>query len=245
MMTSVIAHVLALALAANLATLVLSQNEQICLNVRRDPQGVANINGVPGPPGKRGIPGVQGPQGTKGDPGPPGRCECDRSEVVELKEMLFRLHPNFREEMCSVGVKSGTVRDEDMTASSNYWDRRYISYAGRLDGDKFWHPDASKYQSPGEWLQVDLRTPTTVTGIVTQGASGYWMTSFKVSLGNSTDQLQVIQDVDGNDVIFQGNTDHNTHVQNMFPNPIKARYFRLIVVTFHRYIGLRLEYLTC
>ncbi|XP_076820968.1 lactadherin-like [Clavelina lepadiformis] len=151
------------------------------------------------------------------------------------------------EELCLAGVKSGKVRDDEMTASSIHPHSNYAPHEGRLDGEsgRYWLPHPSKYWTPGEWLQVDLRTPTTVTGVVTQGAAGLWVTSFKISFGNSTNQLQVIQDVDGNDMIFQGNTDSDTHVQNIFPNPIKAKYFRLIVVTFNRGIVLRLDYLTC
>lgn len=57
--------------------------------------------------------------------------------------------------------------------------------------------------SPGEWLQVDLKTPTTVTGVVTQGRpdSSKWVTSFKVAFGNFTDHLKMIQDFDEEDVV--------------------------------------------
>ncbi|CAK8671066.1 unnamed protein product [Clavelina lepadiformis] len=243
-MTSLIAPFLALVFAVNLAKFVLSHNEQICLPVPRDALGTLLGRGPRGPSGKRGIPGPQGTQGTKGNPGPPGLCQCDLSEVVEMRETLNRILPKLRDEVCLAGVKSGKVRDDEMTASSiNNQD--FPAHEGRLNGGRYWYPHLSKFQTPGEWLQVDFRTPTTVTGVVTQGSSSYWVTSFKTSFGNSTNQLQAIQDVDGNDMIFQGNTDSDTHVQNVFPNPIKAKYFRLIVVTFNRGIVLRLDYLTC
>ncbi|XP_076820318.1 retinoschisin-like [Clavelina lepadiformis] len=244
-MTSLIAAFLALVFAVNLAKLVLSQNEQICLPVPRDALGSLQSRGPQGLSGKRGIPGSQGPQGTKGNPGPPGQCQCDQRELVEMREVLTRLLPSLREEVCLAGVKSGKVRDDEMTASSIHTQSNYAAHEGRLDGERFWPPHSSKQQTPGEWLQVDLRTPTTVTGVVTQGGGAWWVTSFKILFGNSTNHLQVIQDVDGNDMIFQGNTDRTTHVQNLFPNPIKARLFRLIIVTFNVGISLRLDYLTC
>ncbi|CAK8671089.1 unnamed protein product [Clavelina lepadiformis] len=247
-MTSIIAAFLALVFAVNLATFVLSQNEQICLPVPRDALGILKSRGPRGPSGKRGIPGPQGTHGAKGNPGPPGQCQCDLSEVVELKkrlDTLDRLHEALREEVCLAGVKSGKVQDDEMTASSINSHPNHVAHGGRLDGEKVWFPHSSKYQTPGEWLQVDLRTPTRVTGVVTQGSSSYWVTSFKISFGNSTNHLQVIQDVDGNDMIFQGNTDSTNHVQNIFPNPIKARHFRLTAVTFRRGIFLRLDYLIC
>ncbi|CAK8671087.1 unnamed protein product [Clavelina lepadiformis] len=313
-MTSLIAAFLALVFAVNLAKLVLSQNEQICLPVPRDALGSLQSRGPQGLSGKRGIPGSQGPQGTKGNPGPPGQCQCDQRELVEMREVLTRLLPSLRgkpadvlsklvalrqfveewldctkqsnnlnkqsktmrnfflkhfdpysshytagilqsitfvkchmrasyhdtslnkdktckitittcrgggqneiffelasqvlpkpfkikpKEVCLAGVKSGKVRDDEMTASSIHTQSNYAPHEGRLDGERFWPPHSSKQQTPGEWLQVDLRTPTTVTGVVTQGGGAWWVTSFKILFGNSTNHLQVIQDVDGNDM---------------------------------------------
>ncbi|XP_076812150.1 retinoschisin-like [Clavelina lepadiformis] len=260
-MRSLIAPILVLVLAISLATVVLSQNERICLALERESSASPQV-GAQGTPGKRGVAGPTGPQGIKGDPGPPGQCRCDLSEVVELRERLDqlankaarsaqkldRVFNHFKEKLCLVGVKSGKVQDEDMTASSIF-SSSYAAHQGRLDntGTSCWFPLHSKSQTPGEWIQVDLKKPTVVTGVVTQGRNErpHRVTSFKISYGNSTDQLQVIQNDEGSDHIFTGNTDSNTHLQNMFPNPIKARYFRLIVVTFQDYIALRLDYLTC
>ncbi|XP_076807437.1 uncharacterized protein LOC143450678 isoform X2 [Clavelina lepadiformis] len=211
-------------------------------------QGSPGLDGLPGPFGKHGVPGPQGPQGMKGNPGPPGQCQCNQSNVVELKKImdqLFFLHPNLRDELCLVGVKSKRVRNIDMTASTTYG-QFYTAYNGRLDGESYWSPHPYK-QLPGEWLQVDLRTPTIVTGVVTQGGEDdhWWVTNFKITFGNIADQLQMIKDEDQNDMIFSGNTNKDTRVENTFPRPIKARFFRLTVVTFHNGIGLRLDYLTC
>ncbi|CAK8671067.1 unnamed protein product [Clavelina lepadiformis] len=228
-MTSLIAPFLALLYTVNLARFVLSQNEQICLPV--PPNALETL------------------QGRKGDPGPPGQCQCDLSEVVAMRETFIRVLPSLRDEFCLAGVKSGKVRDDEMDASSK-WAQAEGAHAGRLDGGARWAPHPSK-QQPGEWLQVDLRTPTRVTGVVTQGRGviqgerGWRVTSFKISFGDSINQLQVIQDVDGNDMIFQGNSDGISRVENIFPNPIRARYFRLTVVTFNHGINLRLDYLTC
>ncbi|XP_076820965.1 neuropilin-2-like [Clavelina lepadiformis] len=149
-MTSLIALVLALVFAVVLS----HNNHEICLSVP-----------------EWGAPGPRGPEGFKGDVGPTGQCQYNLREVVQLREELFRLLEALREDTCLVGVKSGKVRDDEMTASSFYL-QIYAAHQGRLDGDGFWHPDVSKYESPGEWLQVDLRGPTTVTGVVTQGSGG-------------------------------------------------------------------------
>jgi len=45
--------------------------------------------------------------------------------------------------------------------------------------------------------------------------------------------------------VFEGNFDQNTYKINKFPQPITARYVRLVVLTWHNYISLRMEYLIC
>ncbi|CAK8671086.1 unnamed protein product [Clavelina lepadiformis] len=136
-----------------------------------------------------------------------------------------------KKEFCLAGVKSGKVRDDEMTASSIN-NQSYAAHEGRLDGGRYWYPHLFNFQTPGEWLQVDLRTPTTVTGVVTQGG------------GDFPRQLRWYQS-SGKCARFDLNTDSTNHVQNLFPNPIRAKYFTLIAVTFHVGIDLRLDYLTC
>ena len=58
----------------------------------------------------------------------------------------------------------------------------------------------------GEWIQVDLRNPTRVVAVVTQGLNypgivRHWVTSYKISYGNSTTSLQVIQNESGSDLV--------------------------------------------
>ena len=62
----------------------------------------------------------------------------------------------------------------------------------------------------GEWLQVDLRSPTLVTGIITQGSGLYneWVKSFTIASGNSTSSLTTIQNKNGDKVFcFKKNED--------------------------------------
>ena len=53
---------------------------------------------------------------------------------------------------------------------------------------------------------MDLRNPTRVVAVVTQGVHSpgseqQWVTSYKISYGNSTTSLQVIQDESGSDLV--------------------------------------------
>ena len=55
----------------------------------------------------------------------------------------------------------------------------------------------------GEWLQVDLTTPTKVTGVITHGGRdfGQWITSYKVAYGNATCCLTTIKDGNGRNMV--------------------------------------------
>ena len=58
----------------------------------------------------------------------------------------------------------------------------------------------------GEWLQVDLRQPTFVTGIVTQGrAEDTWgvqlVSSYKITFANQTNAFQYVIDMMGQDMV--------------------------------------------
>ncbi|CAK8689351.1 lactadherin-like [Clavelina lepadiformis] len=222
--------------------------------------------------------GKRGPPGPKGAKGELGHCACPENKLAKLQQEIDDLRvsvsgvsskfrtffSNFdKVEYCSVGLKSGKVQDSDMTASSIYSAAYHVKLA-RLDNAiqgclncpnshvGAWEPRTA---SPAHWVQVDLRRPTLITGVVTQGRPAtpgrpdlaYWVTSYKVAYGNNTDhfQFQVIQTQNGSDLVFQGNPDHSSHVTNYFPSPVVARYFRIIVQTWNNYIALRLEYLTC
>ena len=61
-----------------------------------------------------------------------------------------------------------------------------------------------------EWIQVDLKSPIRVVAVVTQGlnypgSSRYWTTSYKISFGNSTDTMQIIEQNDGSDLVGVAN----------------------------------------
>jgi len=59
-------------------------------------------------------------------------------------------------------------------------------------------------EKAGDWIQGDLGIPTFVTRIITQGRynsfHNQWITSYKVAYGNSTEELQTIQNENGTDL---------------------------------------------
>ena len=68
-------------------------------------------------------------------------------------------------------------------------------------------PISSKFSGRrGEWLQVDLRQPTFVTGIITQGrAEDQWrdqlVRSYKITFANQTNAFQYVTDKMGQDMV--------------------------------------------
>ncbi|CAK8680063.1 unnamed protein product [Clavelina lepadiformis] len=253
------------------AIVIKGDSDEVCLKL---PNRGSNDEGrhlplAQGPPGRRG---PQGEQGAKGDlglpgvPGAPGACTCDPDDIEEMRAEIRRLadsvarlsitnhQHNDKLTHCSVGLKDGRVRNDDITASS-FWNPVHAAKEARLDNTKkhgtvgAWAAGIEFHQSSkaGDWIQVDLKVPTFVTAVITQGRPldlEQWVTSYKIAHGNSTESLQIIQE-NGSDVIFQGNRDRTSHVTNRFPAPIVARYLRLIVQSFQSHIILRMEYLTC
>ncbi|XP_076824810.1 lactadherin-like [Clavelina lepadiformis] len=239
-------------------------NQQVCLTLTQQGDN-HEPSSAQGPPGRRGPPGLPGTKGNIGPPGVPGQCGCNPSEIEELRGKLQAFEDALnviiveRQEQkrhdeaasCTVGLKDGRVRDEDITASSVHGVGRE-AFRARLDntfGSAATDIGAWNAKSPqtSAWIQVDLKVPTTLTGVITQGrpsGNDYWVTSYKISYGNSTSNMQTIQRI-GRNLIFQGNRNHDNKVTNIFPSPVVARYIRLIVVTYNTHANLRMEYLTC
>ncbi|CAK8680046.1 unnamed protein product [Clavelina lepadiformis] len=248
------------------AVIISGASDEVCLKLpnRRGEDERRHLPLAQGPPGRRGphgVPGVKGDVGLPGARGKTGACTCDPDDIEELREENRRLADSVEKLSLThnekFGLKDGRVRDGDITASSA-WDNAHLAHFARLDNRRTpgnslgaWASGINSNQPPtaGDWIQIDLRAPTLLTGVVTQGRPvadtlEQWVTSYKVAYGNSTDNLQTIQQ-GGQDLIFQGNRDRSSHVTNRFPGRILARYIRLIVETFHGHVILRLEFLTC
>ena len=72
--------------------------------------------------------------------------------------------------------------------------------------------------SPGEWIQVDLRKPTRVVAVVTQGRNSpdwndQWVTSYKISFGNSSNTMQIIQSTRGVDLVSKSELPNNVKIK--------------------------------
>nr|XP_039266604.1 lactadherin-like isoform X1 [Styela clava] len=203
-----------------------------------------------GRPGKRGAEGPRGLRGPKGEIGPIGSTEEFEVKIRQLSDAIkvisSTMLPTEIFNLCAMGMKSRAIPDSAISVSSE-WIPEYHGRHGRLDEPTnasygVWHSRSNT----GEWFQVDFEVPKSVSGVITQGrptCCNQWVKTYKVLIGNSTDQLQPVTE-NGRDKIFTGNTkDGKEKVTNIFPAPVTGRYIRIYPQTWNRHAVMRLEFL--
>ncbi|XP_048224896.1 lactadherin-like [Perognathus longimembris pacificus] len=159
--------------------------------------------------------------------------------------------------VCSghLGLKDGSIPDRQITASSSYKTLGlrafgWYPFYGRLDRQGKFNAWAAQGNDADEWLQVDLGSQRQVTGIITQGARdfGYiqYVAAYKVAYSDNGKTWTEYREAGATESkIFLGNSDNYSHKKNMFEKPFMARYVRVLPVSWHNRITLRLELLGC
>ncbi|XP_033110422.1 lactadherin-like, partial [Anneissia japonica] len=137
-------------------------------------------------------------------------------------------------------MEDGTIPDENLDASNDAHETRYA----RLNQEspkRGWKPR----DHPGEWIEADLSVVKTITGVTTQGCydENKWVEVYEVQY--STDGQEFANAVGPEGNIFVGNIDAETHVINLFTNPVLAQFIRIVVVEWNNDICLRFEVLGC
>lgn len=82
-----------------------------------------------------------------------------------------------------LGMESGDITDDQITASSEY-NSNYGGVHARLKKGGFW---AAKRNDANQWIQVDLGKIMTVKGVATQGRPSSYLqcvTKYKLQYGN-------------------------------------------------------------
>ena len=100
-----------------------------------------------------------------------------------------------------------------------------------------WIPEINE---PGQYLQVQFPTLTTVYELATQGANGTWVSSFKLSYSNDSIEWFTYKDGSGNDKIYHANSDDSGVVNHLLDYPTKLVLLRIEVMHFQTLITLRL-----
>ncbi|CAM5108735.1 unnamed protein product [Natator depressus] len=136
-----------------------------------------------------------------------------------------------------LGMHEGTIRDEDITASSQWYDSTGPQYARlqREEGDGAWCPAGLLQPEDVQFLQIDLHKFFFITLIGTQGrharATGKeFARAYRIDYSRNGEHWISWKDRQGRQVI-QGNIDTYDVVLKDLRPPIIARYIRVIPVT--------------
>jgi len=152
-----------------------------------------------------------------------------------------------------LGVEFGGYLNDSVMSASSEKSVSYRAARGRLNtpadvvvidghpigtGHGCWEPKSNDLDAP--WLQVDFPAEMEVKGIITQGRNGIvqyverqWTTKFTISYSQDPNHLagdvvdwEFLTDSDGNKVVFNGNSDQDTQVTNIFPRALVVRHIR-------------------
>uniref|UniRef100_UPI0014468300 neuropilin-2-like n=1 Tax=Epinephelus lanceolatus TaxID=310571 RepID=UPI0014468300 len=95
----------------------------------------------------------------------------------------------------ALGMESGKISDDQITASTTFYDNRWLPRQARLNNDdNAWTPSED---SNKEYIQVDLHFLKVLTGIATQGAvsketqKSYYVMTFKLEVSTNGEDWMV------------------------------------------------------
>uniref|UniRef100_A0A4W3KGC9 Discoidin domain-containing receptor 2 n=1 Tax=Callorhinchus milii TaxID=7868 RepID=A0A4W3KGC9_CALMI len=151
-----------------------------------------------------------------------------------------------------LGMSSGQIQDEDITASSHWYDSTAAKY-GRLDfeeGDGAWCPEGPVDPEDMEFLQVDLRTLHFITLVGTQGrhAGGHgneFAQMYRLDYSRDGNRWNSWKNRHGKQVI-EGNVNPYDPVLRDLEPPMIARFVRFIPITDHSMsVCMRVELYGC
>ncbi|XP_022084074.1 lactadherin-like [Acanthaster planci] len=149
-----------------------------------------------------------------------------------------------KEAVCQdpLGMESGAIPDDNLSVS-------HVGHTGfgreksRLNTKGAWCPEPI---DTNQWITVDLGNKITVSGLITQGRhhSDVWTKSYRVQYSADGTNWNYIT-ASGSPKEFQGNSDNDSHVTVIFPEPLQTRYVKIEPRSWQRYICIRFELLGC
>ena len=150
----------------------------------------------------------------------------------------------------SLGVSSGDIKDNQMTASSSFSVSSVGAENGRLGterGGGAWCPaQLISEQSSEEWLEVDLGQETVVTGVITQGRYAGGTGEEYAELVSIKVWSALEQTWDTVAEAVTANRDTYSKVEILLEESVVTRRVRLVPVSEHpRMVCLRVELLGC
>ncbi len=122
-------------------------------------------------------------------------------------------------------------------------------HAGKLDGAQGW---SAQTNDLNQWMEIDVEQVVLVSGVVTQGrrvayyylgigALAQWVTKYRVSVSVDGRSWTMVQ----NGSEFEGNSDNDTPVRQLFEKPVLARYVRIMPTAWFLHITMRAAVMAC
>ncbi|XP_056585996.1 inactive carboxypeptidase-like protein X2 isoform X1 [Triplophysa dalaica] len=153
-----------------------------------------------------------------------------------------------------LGMESHRI-DNDQLLTSSVHHHRYGPNRARLNtqasGDQDDMNGGAWCANPEEklhWIELDARTLTEFTGVITQGRDdpieSDYVSSYHVAFSNDSREWTVLHDGYA-EWLFFGNTDKSTPVLSQFMEPEVARYIRILPQSWNGTMCMRMEVLGC
>ncbi|XP_072019705.1 lactadherin-like [Amphiura filiformis] len=154
----------------------------------------------------------------------------------------------------ALGMESGRIKDNQITASSSYEGWSYGPENARLNKTRVTGSSIGGWcalrNNDDQWIQVNLMVSTTVRGIITQGREDkdQWVTEYKVQSSSDGDSwtwigVHASDATTINALVFIGNSNRSTPVTNYFTNSVEAKFVRIRPTAWISRICLRFELL--
>uniref|UniRef100_A0A8C1N046 Venom prothrombin activator oscutarin-C non-catalytic subunit-like n=1 Tax=Cyprinus carpio TaxID=7962 RepID=A0A8C1N046_CYPCA len=151
-----------------------------------------------------------------------------------------------------LGVISGTVKDEHMSASDSRG--QWYPHLARLHNTGKYN--AWSTTKRGQHIQVDFQRPVVISKVATQGAKQFLSHNFVLNytISYSTDKKKWTFYKGDSDTVrkasdyfctFEGNSEAYDTKENIFFPPLIGRYVRLYPLHSYNYPTVRLEYYGC
>uniref|UniRef100_A0A673JP49 Neuropilin n=1 Tax=Sinocyclocheilus rhinocerous TaxID=307959 RepID=A0A673JP49_9TELE len=152
-----------------------------------------------------------------------------------------------RECMSPLGMESGEITEDRITASSQY-NPSWSPLRSRLNfPENGWTPSDDSVR---EWIQVDLGFLRYVTAIGTQGAisketkKAYYVKTYKISVSSNGEDWIILKDKTKH-MVFHGNQNPTDEVRARLSKPTLTRYLRIRPLSWEQGICMRFEVYGC
>uniref|UniRef100_A0A673MHB9 Uncharacterized protein n=1 Tax=Sinocyclocheilus rhinocerous TaxID=307959 RepID=A0A673MHB9_9TELE len=153
-----------------------------------------------------------------------------------------------------LGMESHRIENDQLLTSSVY-QHRYGSHRARLNIQASGDEDdmnggawCANSEEKVHWIELDARTLTEFTGVITQGRDdpleSDYVSSYYVAFSNDSREWTVLDDGYA-EWLFFGNSDKNTPVLSQFMEPVVARYIRILPQSWNGTMCMRMEVLGC